>query len=97
MVNAVPAATPAGAVYLPVESIVPTPELPPGLPLTDHVTVVLVVPVTVGVNCLPPPAGSVAVVSLNETLTPVCASAAELKRASSAHTSTPTATRSRLR
>jgi hypothetical protein len=40
-----------GAVYSPAALIVPTVELPPAVPLTCHVTVVFVVPVTRAVNC----------------------------------------------
>src|SRR6266436_339686 len=38
-------------VYLPVPSIVPTVELPLAMESTSQVTLVLVLPVTVGVNC----------------------------------------------
>lgn len=41
----------AGAVYKPVASMVPTVALPPAMPLTAQVTVVVMVPVTVAVNC----------------------------------------------
>ena len=41
----------AGAVYKPVLEIVPVVLLPPLMPSTDHVTAVLVVPLTVAVNC----------------------------------------------
>src|SRR6266540_1385266 len=41
----------AGAVYSPVAEMVPTVVLPPATPSTDHCTLVLVVPVTVAVNC----------------------------------------------
>jgi hypothetical protein len=41
----------AGAVYNPTVETVPTVVLPPDTPSTDHVTAVLVVPVTVAVNC----------------------------------------------
>ncbi len=37
----------AGAVYLPVESIVPSAAEPPAVPFTDQLTIVFVVPVTV--------------------------------------------------
>jgi hypothetical protein len=40
----------AAAVYLPEASIVPTLELPPAAPFTDHVTPELS-PVTIAVNC----------------------------------------------
>ena len=41
----------AGAVYKPVLEIVPVALLPPLMLSTDHVTAVLVVPLTVAVNC----------------------------------------------
>ena len=40
-----------GGVYLPFASIVPTLELPPGTVSTSQVTLVLLLPVTVAVNC----------------------------------------------
>jgi hypothetical protein len=43
--------TVAGAEYNPEAEIVPIALLPPGIPLTLQVTVVVVVPVTVAVNC----------------------------------------------
>jgi hypothetical protein len=43
--------TTAGAVYKPLVSMVPNVALPPLTPLTCHVTAVLLVPVTVEVNC----------------------------------------------
>jgi hypothetical protein len=43
--------TEVGAVYTPEVEMVPTAEFPPTMPLTLHVTAVLVVPVTVAVNC----------------------------------------------
>lgn len=43
--------TVAGAVNKPVVEIVPTVELPPDTPLTSQFTFVLLVPVTVAVNC----------------------------------------------
>lgn len=45
------AGTAAGAVYTPLDVMVPLVELPPATPLTSHVTAVLVVPETVDVNC----------------------------------------------
>ena len=41
----------AGAVYRPPVEIVPIVEFPPATPSTDHFTAVLLVPVTVAVNC----------------------------------------------
>ena len=41
----------AGAVYRPVASIVPSVAFPPATPFTPHVTAVLVVFVTITVNC----------------------------------------------
>jgi hypothetical protein len=43
--------TEAGPTYRPVFDTVPTVELPPVAPFTDHVTAVFVVPVTAAVNC----------------------------------------------
>src|SRR5713101_7416141 len=43
--------TVAGAVYRPAVEIVPTVEFPPVTPFTCHVTAVLLLPVTVAVNC----------------------------------------------
>jgi hypothetical protein len=43
--------TRSGAVYRPVEEMVPTVVLPPTVLLTDHVTLVLLVLLTVAVNC----------------------------------------------
>jgi hypothetical protein len=51
----------AGAVYSPEALIVPVVELPPATESTDHVTAVLVVPVTVAVNCLVEPTGMLTV------------------------------------
>jgi hypothetical protein len=42
----------AGEVYSPVELTVPTVVLPPAMPFTDHVTAVLLVPLTAAVNCV---------------------------------------------
>jgi hypothetical protein len=44
----------AGAVYSPAVEIVPLAAEPPTTPFTSHVTAVLVVPVTVAVNCVAP-------------------------------------------
>ncbi len=41
----------AGAVNRPVVPMVPTDELPPAVPFTDQVTLALLVPLTVAVNC----------------------------------------------
>jgi hypothetical protein len=64
--------------------------------LTAHVTAVFVVPVTVGVNCLVAPAGSVTDLSLKETATPDCARATICAHAKSAHTSAQVIACSRL-
>ena len=49
----------AGAVYLPVLLMKPTTELPPTMPLTDHVTAVVAVPFQKAVNRCSPPTGTV--------------------------------------
>jgi hypothetical protein len=56
----------AGAVYRPVESIVPTVAFPPAIPFTLQLTALLLLPVTetVGVNCCFVPAAKVALVGL---------------------------------
>ena len=41
----------AGAVYSPALLMIPTVALPPAIESTDHVTAVLVVPLTVALNC----------------------------------------------
>src|SRR5438105_3950095 len=51
-----------GAVYKPVVLTVPTVELPPATPSTDHVTAVFELFVTVAVNCCVPPVAIVALV-----------------------------------
>ncbi len=64
----------AGAVYWPgvVELLmVPVVALPPTTPLTDQVTAVMVVPVTVAVNCSMSPARTVG--AEGETVTVICA------------------------
>jgi hypothetical protein len=43
--------TEAGPAYRPIFDTVPTVELPPVAPLTDHVSAVFVVPVTAAANC----------------------------------------------
>ncbi len=60
-------ATFAGAVNNPVVEIVPTLEFPPWMLFTDHITPVLLVPVTVAVNCLVRPACTVTGVGATET------------------------------
>jgi hypothetical protein len=52
--------TEAGAVYNPEELTVPTVELPPRIPFTDQVSVVLVGLTTVAVNCNVPSVTTVA-------------------------------------
>jgi hypothetical protein len=51
-----PDGTPAGALYMPAEEIVPTTEFPPKLPLTNQLMEVLLVPETVAPNCCDWPA-----------------------------------------
>jgi hypothetical protein len=53
-----------GAVYSPWVDTVPTEVLPPLTPFTVHVTFVLLLPVTVAVNCCVCPSRTVAVVGL---------------------------------
>ena len=60
-----------GAVYSPRVDTVPTEVLPPLTPFTVHVTFVLLLPVTVAVNCCVCPRRTVAVVGLIVTAT-VC-------------------------
>lgn len=48
--------------------MVPTEALPPATPLTDQLTVVLVLPVTVAVNCCDSPVSIVAADGLTETV-----------------------------
>jgi hypothetical protein len=45
---------PAGAVYSPVDEIVPTVEFPPAVPFTVHVTLVFDELVTFAANCCVP-------------------------------------------
>jgi hypothetical protein len=59
----------AGAVYNPVESMVPTAESPPPVPFTAQFTAVFVVPVTVAVNCCCSPRKTDAVAGATETVT----------------------------
>jgi hypothetical protein len=58
----------AGAVYKPMALIVPLVAFPPWTPSTDHVTAVLVVPVTVAVNGVVPLTGTEADVCDRVTL-----------------------------
>jgi hypothetical protein len=58
-----------GAVYNPEGEIVPSVLLPPGVPLTLHVTPVLEVPVMVAVNCWLLPSRTLAEVGDNATVT----------------------------
>lgn len=57
-----------GAVYRPLELIVPDVVFPPLTPSTDHVTDVFVDPVTVAVNCVVAPGATVAEVGLTATV-----------------------------
>jgi hypothetical protein len=61
--------TPDGAVYKPVEEIVPTDELPPRMPPANQFTAVFVVPETVAVNCCDRPTWTFALVGEMETET----------------------------
>jgi hypothetical protein len=70
--------TSAGAVYRPPTEIVPTVTLPLDTPFTLHVTAVLEVPVTVGVNCCVPPTATVAVTGEMETVIVEAGGGAEL-------------------
>ena len=75
-----------GAVYSPRVDTVPTEVLPPLTPFTVHVTFVLLLPVTVAVNCCVCPRRTVAVVPspiwlLNRTFPP-CNSTQRLTRSS---------------
>lgn len=57
-----------GAVYKPLEVMVPDAAPPPGVPFTCHVTEVFVVPVTVAMNCVVAPGLSVAVAGVTVTV-----------------------------
>ena len=57
----------AGAAYFPAEFTVPKEALPPETPLTDHVTAVFEVPVTVTLNCCVLPMRTLAVEGDTET------------------------------
>jgi len=70
--------TSVGAVYSPLVEIVPTVTLPVDTPFTLHVTAVLEVPVTVGVNCCVPPTATVAVRGEMETVIVEVGGGAEL-------------------
>jgi hypothetical protein len=59
-----------GAVYNPVVSMVPVAALPPATAFTDHVTLVLVFPVTVAANACMAPARTIAVAGATATVTP---------------------------
>ena len=59
----------AGAVYSPVELMIPTDAFPPALPFTAQFTLVVVVPVTVAVNCCCSPRNTDAVAGETETVT----------------------------
>src|SRR6185312_13616944 len=58
----------SGAVYRPVASTVPKVEFPPATPFTVQFTAVLLLPVTVALNCCVAPAASVAAVGLIVTV-----------------------------
>ncbi len=62
-----------GAVYRPVDEIVPTDEFPPRMPPTNQFTAVFVVPETVAVNCCDRPTWTFALVGEMETETGVAA------------------------
>jgi hypothetical protein len=57
-----------GAVYIPLESIVPTVELPPATEFTDQFTLIFVVPLTVAAKAPVDPARMVAVAGVTVTL-----------------------------
>jgi len=59
--------TVAGAVYMPVEVIVPTVELPPTVPFTIQPTAVLLVPETEALNCFDCPTCTLALVGEIDT------------------------------
>ena len=59
--------TAEGAAYIPDEEIVPTAELPPGVPFTSQATPVLLVPETVALNCPDWPTCKLALVGEMET------------------------------
>jgi hypothetical protein len=58
---------PAGAVYSPVDEIVPVVEFPPAVPFTDHVTLVLDELLTLAVNCCVPDSWTEALAGETET------------------------------
>lgn len=57
-----------GAVYNPLDVIVPVAALPPGVPFTRQVTAVFVVPVTLAMNCVLAPGLSVAIAGVTVTV-----------------------------
>lgn len=59
----------AGAVYMPLDEIVPSEELPPEIPLTLQVTAVLLVPETAAFNCIVLPSKTLPVGGVTETET----------------------------
>lgn len=60
-----------GAVYRPVDEIVPVADAPPAVPSTSHETAVLLVPETVAENCCAVPSGTLVLVGVTETATGV--------------------------
>jgi len=62
-----------GAVYRPVDEMVPTDEFPPRMPPTNQFTAVFVVPETVAVTCCDRPTWTFALVGEMETETGVAA------------------------
>jgi hypothetical protein len=71
MVSVRPAGKTVGAVYKPLEFIVPIVASPPFSPFTAQVTEVLLFPVTVAVNCWVPPPAMLAVAGETVTATVV--------------------------
>lgn len=60
----------AGGMYRPAFVIIPTVALPPAIPLTDQVTAMLLVPLTVSENCWAgSPARTLSVAGVTETVT----------------------------
>ena len=57
-----------GAVYNPLEVMVPAAALPPGVPFTCQVTPVFAVPVTVAMNCVLAPGLTVTVAGVTVTV-----------------------------
>ena len=58
----------AGAVYRPLAEIVPKPACPPAIQFTLHTTSVLLVPLTVALNCCVAPGGTVAELGDTDTV-----------------------------